>query len=248
MRKNHLKKKREALSPRYVRTLEFLRSFSAATAGQIQREVFNDCSLSFVYRELGKLEKAEWIGKDYCLRHDGNKVAAYSLAPKAWGLFDFGEIRPRNGKRAQSCTLLHKLGLVDIHYTFGKLKFVRNYYPRPYYGLYRDLERFSSLCPDALVELRKDGESFFFALEYFAEFHCPQEIMPKIERYCDTREFYGVIFITDFIHVANRIRSMVRAKKGVSPSNIYYGLASEVLGAKEKVTFFGSKDATLVIA
>ena len=67
--------------------------------------------------------------------------------------------------------------------------------------------------------------------------------MPKIERYCDAREFYEVIFITDFIHVANRIRSMMKAKRGISPSNIYYGLASEVLEAKEKVAFFGSKNA-----
>ncbi len=246
MEKTKPRKKREALSPKCVRTLELLRSFSAATAEQIQREAFASCSLSFVYRELRKLERAEWIERVQCCLKT-NRVAAFVLAPKGWELFDFGEVRPRTGKRRRKIPLLHKLGLVDIRHAFGKFGAVRNYYPRPYYALYEDSERFAHLGADAIVELQRDEGSFFFAIEYFPDFHCPEGIESKIKRYCDDEGLFGVLFIAEYRHIINRLRALEKIHSVLPRSKIFHALLSEVLTTKDEVTFTNRNNAQLTI-
>ena len=62
--------------------------------------------------------------------------------------------------------------------------------------------------------------------------------MPKIERYCDTREFYGAIFITEFGYFANRIRSMAKQKKGICPLKYLLRIGKRSPERKRKYDFF----------
>ena len=236
--------KRKTLSFKCFKTLELLRSSLAATAKQIQREAFSDCSLSFVYRKMRDLEREKWIAKIPFLL-EGNRSTAYTLSGRGWRLFDSGEFCPSFAEQAQMSWPLHKTGLLDIRHAFGQREEVENYYPRPYYTNHRDLEGFLPPCPDAIVELKKDGESVFYALEYFADFYCPEGTEAKIERYNGHEKLAGAIFISYFRHVTNRLMALER---GRSPSKIYHAGIGEVLSAKDKMEFTSRDNASLLIA
>ena len=223
--------KRKTLSFQCFKTLELLRSFSAATVKQIQREAFNDCSLSFVCRKMRDLEREKLIEK-IPFGLGGRQRVAYTLATRGWGLFDFGEIHPRLGQKVGVSSLLHKLGLLDIRHAFERMEEVESYRPRPYYALDEDLEDFISLRPDALVKVNKGGKRLFFALEYFADFHCPEGTEAKIERYLGHEELDGAIFISHFRHVSNRLMALER-KCEPGRCGIYHAQLEAVLNSKE---------------
>ncbi len=193
------------------------------------------------------LEREKWVEK-ISFGIGCKRVTAYILAVRGWELFNFGEVRPRFGQRVEVSSLLHKIGLVDIRHAFGQMGEVENYYPRPYYANYRDLEDFISLRPDALVKLNKNGKRLFLALEYFADFHCPKGVEAKIERYRAHRELDGALFISHFHHVRNRLMALERRHCELYQCEIYHAQLEEVLSAKEKMKFLSGGSAGFIIS
>ncbi len=241
----------EFLSPRKEKILKHLFDYSASTIEQLIRDVFGNCSLSFAYsgmRELsekGLVEKMSFSKKGYF-------KGAYVLTAKGLQYLMTNETIDSQGNKVRPSSLAHDVELVDIAFYFKKLKVLKNYYTEnQLLGNAEELPKeirgeMHSLRPDALIEVRRKEESYFFAVEYEASRKFKDGIKDKINRYYDCRTLFGAIFICKDKETLKRFKAVDKKENGDFPAKVYYALLKELKGFTEEIIFLGRAGEKLI--
>ena len=237
-----------------TRALEQLYLCSASTAKQMQRDAFENKDLSLTYRKMRRLERAGYVERVY-FNHRGRSTLAYTLSQKGFREFVVEEDGERPlARKFKPQSLVHELTLVDIRHVFGKLSVVENYYTENLMLSGSDhfdsekLKKFIPLHPDAIVELIREGKSYFFAIEYEASRKYAGPIKRKINNYYDCRELDGVIFITKERRIQQSLLAIEARENAKFNPKIFYATLEEVLESSGKLTFTGRNNAKLTIA
>ena len=249
--RNERVRREEILSERRLNILNHLFAFSVSTMEQIRRDVLKNCSTSFAYYEMGRLEKCGYVDRMAFFRN-GRAKGAYALTPKGFGYCFFEEDGPPC-KKYRPGSLLHDLELVDIAHRLKKSSAVQKYYTENELFakraslLEKDEKEIFDLAPDALIELKRDGKSYFFAVEYEASLKYKDRAEDKINRYYDCPELYGCLLICKTKQLVDRMKAVERKENPQSKEKIYYGILEEVKENKGEMTFFGMNGAKLCI-
>ncbi len=244
----------DVLSLKCSRALEQLYLCSASTVKQLQRDAFDNGDLSLTYRKMRELEKAGYVERVY-FNNKGRNTMAYTLTAKGFRKFVLEEEGERPlARRFKPQSLLHELTLVDIRHAFGKLSVVKNYYTENLMlsgSDHFDNEKLKKAIPlrsDAIVELIREGKSYFFAIEYEVALKYAGRIKHKINNYYDCRELAGVIFITKERRIQKSLMAIEERENARFNPKIFYATLEEVLKSSGKLTFTGRNNAKLTIA
>lgn len=227
---------------RRIDILEHLFAFSASTAEQIGRDVLKNVSPTFVYSEMRHLERMGFVGRVY-FNKNGRAKGAYILTKKGFGYLEQsydGDIRI---KKFKPQSLIHEIELVDIAFRLRRLGALKSY--RTENQLTADAacisdeqkKEISSLRPDALMELEKDGRGYYFAVEYEANRKYGDRIGEKIDRYYGCGELFGCLFIGRNRDIIERTKAVERREKSGCRGKIYYGILEDVKNEGKELVF-----------
>ncbi len=244
----------DALPLKCARALEQLYLCSVSTVKQLRRDAFDNCSLTFAYRKMREFERAGFVERVY-FNNQGRHTMAYTLTMKGFREFILEEESEKPlAKKFRPQSLLHELALVDIRHAFGQLSVVKNYYTENLILSGSDhfdsekLKKAILLRPDAIVELVREGKSYFFAIEYEASLKYSGHIKRKMNNYYDCRDLTGVIFITKGRPIQKSLLAIEEQGNARFNPKIFYATLDEVLGASSKLEFAGRRNAKLAIA
>ena len=239
------------LSGKSLKIAKYLASFSAATAAQIRRDVFEGGDLSSVYNKMRRLERQSFVERMY-FQGSGRPTGAYVLTQKGFREC-FRQIEQKaDTEKFRPGSLAHDLELVEIACVFKRLG-VQNYWTENQIladpeGL-RDenLWQVEGLRPDALVKLETPEGGDFFAVEYEASLKYNQGIKSKLNRYYDNKELCGVFFICKSKQIFKAIRAVDKKYYAKVPSKILYMTLEECKKATDVLRFYDRDDEKLAI-
>ncbi len=232
--------------------IRHLADFSVSHIDQINRDVFKNGDISFVYRKMRGLIGKNMIEKRYFERN-GKCKFAYVLSPKGFreqalkerGIVQTNKFRPQS--------LIHDMELVDIAFYFKQLSAVAKYYPEnvlmanPQVLHNSDLEDVISKRPDALVELKREDESCFFAVEYELSQKSCAKRKSKIDRYYGLTKLMGCLCICRDEAIRDQLLAIDRNRNARFDSRIFYTLLEDVKKSNRQMEFWGRNGEELII-
>ena len=251
--KNSTPYPQEILTEKRLKILQHLFSFSASTVEQVRRDVLGNCSLTFAYYELGTLQKKGFVEKMFFCKK-GRAKGAYVLTAKGFMHFSLFEEEEIQGRKFLPASLLHDLALVDIASRLKRISAVRSYYTENVLLakggslLGEEKRELLTLRPDALMELRREGKGFFFAVEYEASRKYGDRLEEKINRFYDCPEIYGCLFVCKEKELIDRMKTVEKRENPKARPKIYYGLLEDLQKEQEEMVFFGKDGAKLMLS
>ena len=245
-------RKKMILMPRDLEILEFLYRFKVANRDQLQREFFENTSLSAFWRRMALLHKVGLIKRAF---YEENLKARryYSLSKKAFNsvIRDNSSVIQSKGK-LKSDSLYHDLGLVNIYQMMRNYDNIKAYYSENEIentkidGLSdHRLKNLRALKADSLVVCGGKSRDFFFSLEY-------ERTMKSFPRYLGIFRDWIMVSDADAILLICENKGMIEKLKKFEakefPSakpRIFYQTIDHVLEKPSTLIFFCRRGNTL---
>lgn len=223
------------------------------SAAQIGAEIFPHLARQNVSRRLVKLTRYGLLDAYVICPSIGQRISAYSVAPKAIEI-----VRERYPFRivkslCKSDSVEHDVQLVEIRRRLQALQSVTGYYTENMLQACADFSIRDSTMPfvknntDAVLEVRKNGETMVVGLEFERSEKAFDRYVKKFLSYYSDARTTVIFYICRNTAIQ---KTLVRAEASVigkSPPRFFYLLLENVLEAKRKCTFTNLKGDTITL-
>ncbi|MBY0314738.1 MAG: hypothetical protein K2Q26_04420 [Bdellovibrionales bacterium] len=233
------------------RLFSYLFVNKVATSSQIARDIYHNRSHQALYKRLNLLIKSGYLYANYNKELCGRLV--YSLTLKSFR--DFIRIDPNSFLRGQlqSNSILHDLDLVNIRQRLESLDTVEAYYSEnvlrsginlPEDELLSDLKLHNF---DAILKIRKQNQSYLFALEYERTIKFSERYRKYFEKLYSNPTIGGVLYICRDSKVLNHIQQIEESVLAKNWPKFFYSTLPEVIDSNSSLAFYNLRKEKIVL-
>ncbi len=202
----------------------YLHSLKVANTDQIQRDAYPESKKWMLYKRLQFFQR-EGLIHGFIYSEAGQKKF-YSLTRKAFLKYLPSSQPKRNELRSDA--VQHDLGLVEIRHAMMKLNRVSSYHAEntlqtwPISSLGERYEPFVRCNSDAVVEVKVNGKTYMFALEYELSLKNELRYRDIVSKYYMESNIPRVIYIVENSDDLDRIVSIEREADKEKKAKFYY--------------------------
>lgn len=232
--------------------LNLLFAQKVANVEQVNTLLMANISVSTTYRMLKDLLDEKFVQKVPYLLSPRSKCA-YSITDKAFNEFILGNSEIKVPKRIKSNSIEHDITLVDLRIRFSKCASVVSWISENLlqcglgYDKQYGVSQFVKHYPDAVMELKIEGQNYLIALEYEASIKNLARYEQKILNYYMHPEIGVVIYISANSSIQNLIKQSEIGRCANFQKKIYYNTIDNILRASGVLPFVNVENKSINI-
>ena len=243
------KNRRVVLNHRDREFFNYLYQVKVATARQIRRDVFDDVSLTVIYRRLKKL-----IGKKYVQRipfFDGKRnISAFSLSKTGFRKFIFYKHKwdADFPNRCLSSAVEHDVILNNIRHLFLSCEEIEDYFTENVLdsnASFVKREEFKGcreMRCDGMAILKREGKNYYLAVEYEHTLKYNSRYYHLFDDYHSTEGIDAVLYICRDKKMMKKIIEVEKKGRGIDRKGVYFTTLDELFSDSKELVFHHSRE------